>query len=53
MVQCSDLLGDQKLLHAKGCVSGWIVMVQNPGSCCPLDPLLFASFIHKASQDFF
>ena len=52
MVQCGNLLGDQKLLHAEECVSGCIVMLQNPGFACPQSPSLLTNIIHKTSRDF-
>ena len=52
MIQCADLLKDQKLLHAEECVSRCMVMVQNQGFACPQGPSLLLNFIHKVSPDF-
>ena len=52
MVQCGDLLADQKLFYAEGCMNGCIVMVQDSSFTCSQGPWLLTNFIHKASQDF-
>ena len=51
MVQCGDMFGNQKFLHAEGGVSGCIVAVQNPGFAYPQDPSLLTNCIYKANQD--
>ena len=52
MVQCGDLLADQKLFYAEACMNGCIVMVQDSSFACSQGPWYLTNFIHKASQDF-
>ena len=50
MVQCSDLLGDQKLLHGDECVSRWIVMMQNLGFFLHTRPFTCDKFYSQAES---